>query len=191
MAAFEAKDLCKPFPYPVPHIHWILFIAVSAPHFLYAFIWFLPKLWRRAFGNQSVQVFATTALLGKIVQFSSVGLWIWVTRPTGVCFSLPQVDLWQWLTGVSIVVMGQALNHGVYATLGVAGVYYGKKLGHKVPWVYGWPFNFCPHPQYVGSAITVWGALITWHNQLPEGAWFIASVWSALYFITGLFEQYL
>ena len=53
----------------------------------------------------------------------------------------------------------QALNVGIYRAIGNPGVYYGFKLGHHVPWRTGFPFNVVSHPQYVGSALTVWGAV--------------------------------
>ena len=53
----------------------------------------------------------------------------------------------------------QALNVGIYRAIGNSGVYYGFKLGHHVPWHTGFPFNVVSHPQYVGSALTVWGAI--------------------------------
>jgi hypothetical protein len=44
---------------------WITVAALAAPHFLYAFIWYMPHLWMRAFGKKSVNVFETTAWLLK------------------------------------------------------------------------------------------------------------------------------
>ena len=52
----------------------------------------------------------------------------------------------------------QWLNVGIFQAIGHAGVYYGFKLGHTIPWVDGFPFNLgVPHPQYVGSVATVVG----------------------------------
>ena len=55
--------------------------------------------------------------------------------------------------------MLQALNIGIYRAIGHEGVYYGFKLGHTIPWHDGFPFNLVPHPQYVGSVLTVWGVV--------------------------------
>lgn len=52
----------------------------------------------------------------------------------------------------------QWLNVGIFRAIGHAGVYYGFKLGHSIPWVTGFPFNVVSHPQYVGSVATVLGA---------------------------------
>lgn len=35
----------------------------------------------------------------------------------------------------------QWLNIGIFQAIGHAGVYYGFKLGHTIPWVDGFPFN--------------------------------------------------
>ncbi len=35
----------------------------------------------------------------------------------------------------------QWLNVGIFQAIGHAGVYYGFKLGHTIPWVDGFPFN--------------------------------------------------
>lgn len=35
----------------------------------------------------------------------------------------------------------QWLNVGIFRAIGHAGVYYGFKLGHTIPWVDGFPFN--------------------------------------------------
>jgi hypothetical protein len=43
----------------------LLCAAVSAPHFLYAFIWFYPDVWQRLFPKNAVQAFATAGALGK------------------------------------------------------------------------------------------------------------------------------
>ncbi|GFH15500.1 phosphatidyl-N-methylethanolamine N-methyltransferase, partial [Haematococcus lacustris] len=61
----------------------------------------------------------------------------------------------------------KALNVGIYKAIGKVGVYYGTRLGHTVPWVTGFPFSVVPHPQYVGSALSVWGGAALLANQLP------------------------
>jgi methylene-fatty-acyl-phospholipid synthase len=61
---------------------------------------------------------------------------------------------------IILVLLGQALNLGVYATLGTTGVYYGVRFGEQVPWVTGFPFNLgFPDPQYWGCILTLVGLL--------------------------------
>ena len=40
---------------------WILVVALALPHLLYAFIWFFPHLWMRAFKKSSVETFELLA----------------------------------------------------------------------------------------------------------------------------------
>ena len=62
----------------------------------------------------------------------------------------------------------QALNIGIFRAIGHAGVYYGFKLGHTIPWHDGFPFNVVPHPQYVGAVMSIWGAVALVRPLLPS-----------------------
>ena len=81
--------------------------------------------------------------------------------PLSYCVSfLPRV-LFQWVVGANLVALGQALNVGIYRSIGKVGVYYGYKYGMSVPWCTGFPFNVCcAHPQYLGSALTAYGLVL-------------------------------
>lgn len=88
----------------------------------------------------------------------------------------------------------------VYTAIKPVGIYYGCKLGYDVPWCTGFPFNTVPHPQYVGSVLTVWGLICMVWSQVPwsiPGGTFhwqlvtIGSYWTCLYAITGLVEMYM
>ena len=65
----------------------------------------------------------------------------------------------------------------------------GFKLGHKIPWVDGFPFNVVSHPQYVGSVLTVWGMAALLWTQAPAGLGLIAAYWTLLYVITAFWED--
>lgn len=129
--------------------------------------------------------------LNAALQFGAVIAYIWTVRARGLCFDIAQIELWQWLSFLVLCCVGQSLNVGIYTAIGKDGVYYGFKLGKKIPWVNGFPFNVVSHPQYVGSAMTVWGVLALLHNQLPESAKHITAFWTGLYVVTGLQEQFL
>lgn len=65
------------------------------------------------------------------------------------------------LAALGMLGFGQLLNIAIYQRIGKAGVYYGCRLGEKIPWVEGFPFNAgIGHPQYVGSALSVWGVFL-------------------------------
>nr|BBC28425.1 phospholipid-N-methyltransferase [Chlamydomonas asymmetrica] len=167
----------------------LLFPLLALPHFLYAFIWFNPKAWTSMFGKRSVGAFAVCGALGKVIQFGAVVLWLWSARASGLCFDLKQISLPQFLGAVLLGAFGQQLNIGIFKAIGTAGVYYGFKLGAKVPWVEGYPFNVVPHPQYVGSVATIWAAAILVLGQLPHGWWVVPAFWMCLYIVSAVQED--
>jgi hypothetical protein len=125
------------------------------------------------------------------VQFAAVTLWVAASRPRGLCLDLGLVGLPQWLAGLALFAYGQSLNAGIFSAIGRVGVYYGFKLGHKVPWVTGWPFDTVAHPQYVGSVLSVWGLVALLWGNLPAGPLLALGLyWTGLYIVTGAHEQY-
>ena len=85
----------------------------------------------------------------------------------------------------------QTLNVSMYNAIGKKGVYYGEKLGSKVPWCTSFPFSVVCHPQYVGSVLSIWGVFALVYAQGPATLWTVATYWTGLYFVTGLIEQFL
>ena len=94
-----------------------------------------------------------------VVQFSAVVYWYALRSPSGV--ALAAVPPAAWAAAALLVAAGQALNIGIFKAIGHAGVYYGFKLGHKVPWVDGFPFNVVQHPQVRRrlEGVGGWGAV--------------------------------
>lgn len=95
----------------------------------------------------------------------------------------------QWILFIALAAGGQSLNAGIFKAIGHAGVYYGFKLGHTIPWVDGFPFNVVSHPQYVGSVMTVWSVAALLWTQAPSGFGLLAAYWTGLYVITGFMES--
>lgn len=122
-----------------------------------------------------------------MVQFSAVVYWYMLHRPKGL--QLSAITPLQGVVCAALGIGGQALNAGIFRAIGHAGVYYGFKLGHKVPWVNGFPFNVVGHPQYVGSVMTVWAAAVLVWNQAPSGTGLLVVYWTGLYIITGWMES--
>ena len=62
-----------------------------------------------------------------------------------------------------------------------------------MPWAHGFPFNVVAHPQYVGSAMSVWaGAALLWPGAPAAeraGVALLAAYWTALYVATGWMES--
>ena len=122
------------------------------------------------------------------MQFTSVAYWYLLHRPDGVRHR--DVTPLAMVLGILLAGFGQVLNASIFRAIGHAGVYYGFKLGHKIPWVEGFPFNVVSHPQYVGSVMTIWGAAILLWSQSPPGFGLLLSYWTGLYLITGCMESF-
>lgn len=116
-------------------------------------------------------------------------LWAWANQADGLCV-LSSVTMDQFVGAAVLGALGQALNVGTFRALGREGVYYGARLGAKVPWCHGWPFCFVPHPQYVGSVMSLWAALWLLWDMLPQpDAPLVACWWTALYVVTAVQES--
>lgn len=124
-----------------------------------------------------------------VLQFGSVLVWFGSNRANGICLDTTLITLEQFAGFLQLLAIGQALNVGIYRAIGEAGVYYGFKLGHTIPWHTGFPFNVVKHPQYVGSVATVLAFAVLVMNQAPSGLAVLALYWTLLYVVTGIWEQ--
>ncbi len=170
----------------------IYLLIMSIPHVYYFWIWTNPSQFTRVCrGHDAVSVLATSASFIKVIQFVTAVYWYVTHGPVPNPFELSNfVNL---VIGSILCSFGQVLNLSVYKTLGKNGVYYGSRLGKSIPWVTGFPFNTVPHPQYVGSVLTIWGFTVIFARESHISAGFITlhGVWTLYYFITGVYEQYL
>lgn len=174
--------------------HLLLVPVLALPHVLYAFIWFWPCVWLRQ-PFDGVKALVVCGVTGKALQFASCLLWIRTVCHDKSCGGLEDLAFWEGLVIAVLLCGGQLLNLSTYRALGTVGVYYGHKLGHRVPWVTTFPFNVTPHPQYVGSVATIWGAAWCLHRFFPPDAktqtallW-VTLFWIALYWASGWMES--
>lgn len=72
--------------------------------------------------------------LPAVLQFSAALCWLASSRPNALCLDAARIQYWQLLAAVMLAAFGQSLNAGIYKAIGKAGVYYGFKLRHSVPW---------------------------------------------------------
>jgi methylene-fatty-acyl-phospholipid synthase len=172
----------------------LIYLAImSIPHIYYFWIWVNPSAFTRTTRalNQKdpVAFLANSATLIKFLQF---GMGIFWSMNHGVIPN-PMDNMKTLVLGGVFFLIGQILNIAVYQTLGRNGVYYGSRLGQPCPWVTGFPFNTVPHPQYVGSVLTLWGLTILFatDSHISSGLITLQLIWTAYYFITGVYEQYL
>lgn len=176
-------------------MHHMLLAALLAAAFLaiervcYVLVWRDPERFRRWVqpGNRPavsdpVDVLKRLFLLFKIIQISVFAAWI-------IGFSdrfppLPTAPLPWLVLGVALFGVGQLLNIGVFWRLGKIGVFYGNKLGHEVPWVKGFPFSLVPHPQYVGTLMSIWGVFLV--MRFPQPDWIVLPLISTFYYLLAM-----
>jgi methylene-fatty-acyl-phospholipid synthase len=90
--------------------------------------------------------------------------------------------------GGSLILTGQLLSAAVFRKLGNAGVFYGNRLGHELPWVTGFPFNVVRHPQYVGTVLSIWGLFLI--MRFPHTDWCWLPLLETIYYGLGArYEQ--
>ncbi len=95
------------------------------------------------------------------------------TAPTGLL-----------LAGAALVVAGQVLNFSVFWRLGRIGVFYGNRLGHRVPLVTGFPFSIVPHPQYTGTLVSIWGLFLIMRYPNPD--WILLPLIETVYYLAAM-----
>lgn len=143
------------------------------------------------------QVVLTIFCINKVLQVGTfVTFYFYVINfasPFESGFSWGAVTRFQWLCLLNGMVIGQGLNIAIYRAIGKAGVYYGYRLGVKVPWVTGFPFSVFPHPQYFGVCCCVLGVNAFCATPLHVSAgWFNLTFLQVIYYIyMGLVEDYL
>lgn len=114
--------------------------------------------------NISIISFQTSTFLCimlRLLSISTVSYWL-KSNVLDIYGFLPTTNI-GWI-GAPCIIYGQALNIGVYKTLGLKGVYYGKEFGvlKNVKYHTGFPFSVISQPQYSGSILTIIGCTIIW-----------------------------
>jgi phosphatidyl-N-methylethanolamine N-methyltransferase len=85
--------------------------------------------------------------------------------------------------GVVLIGLGQGLNVSVFTRLGKIGVFYGTKFGHAVSWCRKFPFTWFEHPQYVGTALAIWGFFFAMRFPAPD--WIVIPLLESIYYAAG------
>jgi len=85
--------------------------------------------------------------------------------------------------GAFFVGLGQGLNLSVFRRLGKVGVFYGNKFGHSVSWCRKFPFTWFEHPQYVGTALAIWGFFFAMRFPAPD--WIVLPLLESAYYAAG------
>jgi len=177
-----------------------LLCVISLPHVWYVYLWTRPRSWMQSCKKRRVDPsvsMAQWAMAIKALQFGSYAAWVLLSVPGAPLIRMDLLsDPVGWAAAAAFVV-GQTLNGAAYRRLGLDGIYYGARFNKSIPWCSKWPYGgplAVPHPQYVGSVISMLGAIVL--TSSPEhyasghaatvGAW-----WSTCYLLSGLTEAYL
>lgn len=184
--------------------YWAAVAGLCVPHAFYACVWLLPKRWAAwTLGGKHPTDPVTAVEYGffacKVLQLGGVAAWYsYHAAWDGTLANYHQLvaqpfNPYLFFYGMCLVAIGQVLNIAVYKTLGVAGVYYGSRLGKDIPWVEGFPFNAVPHPQYVGCVITGWGLAVclTTPELIAAGGIELAFANTLIYGLSSMYEQYI
>jgi len=151
---------------------------ITASSLFYTLIWTHPVFWIQLctkLKRDSVETMAYSAQFLRATQILLCTA-LFLIQENDIQYS-------RWLPSLLLVILGQALNFRTYYLLGQAGVYYGFKLGHKVPWVNRFPYNFIRDPQYVGCLSTLLGSY--YFGVVSEPIWLC---WSLNYFYLMVLE---
>ena len=106
----------------------------------------------------------------------------------GWCYLHPNELMWPaFATGVSLMVVGQALNFSVFYRLGNVGVFYGNRFGYDVPWCTEFPFSIMEHPQYIGALLSIWGLFVA--LQFPRSDWYAIPMLETAYYALGAYLE--
>ena len=89
-------------------------------------------------------------------------------------------DAWPLGLGAMMFVAGQGLNLAVFYRLGKIGVFYGNKLGHRIPWTRKFPFSCLKHPQYIGALLSIWGLFLV--ARFPHDDWYLLPTLETFYY---------
>jgi phosphatidyl-N-methylethanolamine N-methyltransferase len=96
---------------------------------------------------------------------------------------MPRADGLALALGSVGIMAGQVLNLAVFYRLGRVGVFYGDRLGYRIPWCRTFPFSWFAHPQYVGTVLTIWGFFLV--MRAPHGDWYLLPALETAYYLVG------
>ena len=164
-------------------------LLLAIERVVYIWVWHRPDSFRvlcrkpgfRQLGDEPVDVLHKFFYVFKAIQISVFAGWILVFSE-GV--PLPTAGPVALILGIVLMVAGQFLNMSVFQRLGKVGVFYGNKLGHEVPWVQGFPFSVVPHPQYTGTAISIWGLFLVMRYPNPD--WIVLPILQTVYYLIAM-----
>lgn len=176
---------------------WVFFIAavlLSFERVCYIYIWRFPDTFQAFcerpfvaanFGDGPVDVLQKLFYGFKAIQFAVFFGWCDFFG-SGSLLPLEAGHVWLG-AGLSLIIVGQILNFGVFYRLGKIGVFYGNKFGYEIAWCQRFPFSFLDHPQYIGALLSIWGFFLA--TRFPHDDWYILPALETLYYVVGAYYE--
>jgi methylene-fatty-acyl-phospholipid synthase len=164
---------------------------LSIERISYVLIWNRPQLFadltaRTRIADNPVSALERLFYVFKLIQLLVFGCWIVTFSDPAVSFS-GGTALSQGIA-VGLLLVGQFLNLSTFWQLGREGVFYGARFGHNIPWRFGFPFSVFPHPQYLGTVMSIWGIFLLF--RYPGLDWYlIPALETVLYILGACFEH--
>lgn len=162
-------------------------VLLAVERVSYVWIWHRPERFRaavRAWGGASFDPIDALEWMFrgfKLIQLAVFLGWaLWFDGGRLVLHGTQPIPC---LVAVLLGTLGQALNLGVFLRIGRAGVFYGVRFGHAVPWCTKFPFSVVDHPQYIGTVLSIWGFFLL--LRFPEPDWFVLPLLESFYYALG------
>lgn len=171
-------------------VGWFVLAALllSLERICYVWAWRHTASFRRfcarpavARWGEPVEILERLFYAFKAIQFGVFVAWWWAFG--GGALRPASATLVPLVTGATLIAIGQTLNVAVFHRLGRVGVFYGNRLGHAVPWCTGFPFSVFPHPQYLGTVLSIWGLFVV--MRFPAADWAVLPALETLYYAAG------
>lgn len=154
---------------------------------LYPLIWFRPNIWLSLTGKSSakaVNVFAFAVAVHKFLILLSLYLSSRYDSKNIISNATTAAIVGP---ALALAFFGLWLQGWVYTKIGAAGVYYGFKLGAKVPWCHEFPFTVFRHPQYTSGTSLFAATLLILGWNAQSTVLFMSHHW--LYTVTSFMEE--
>jgi methylene-fatty-acyl-phospholipid synthase len=165
-------------------LFWVAAL-LSLERLTYAAVWRAPNAFRRWSDHHTHlhSAIDTLALLFAGFKVLQAAVFLGWCLIHGGSLRPYSTDVRVLLSGAVLIAAGQALNLSVFRALGKVGVFYGNRLGHHVPWRHTFPFTWFDHPQYVGTALTIWGFFVLMRFPAPD--WLFVPLLETIYYVVG------
>jgi methylene-fatty-acyl-phospholipid synthase len=176
----------------VPELLGLVAALLALERITYALVWRKPGLFRAWSARRPlirlggpVNVLAALFVAFKVLQFAVFVGWHLALgdgslRPHA---NDPRIAM----AGLTLIAVGQGLNVSVFRLLGKVGVFYGNRFGYTVSWTRRFPFTWFPHPQYLGTVLSIWGFFILMRFPAPD--WIIIPAVESIYYVAGAYVE--